>query len=205
MNQANQAISIRDYFVPPVALKLTEAELTLREQVMNTIIATHQPYQARNQAEQELLQAMADKNTLAFTNDQVTCIYPISAIATNKKVIFADGSWVYAMCAIDAIGCHYTFGQEVIIESVCEKCHEPLVLKVSNGQVTVLQGSDQVYVLHADLQQHTNWSCSCCNIMHFFSCRDNLEQWLVEHQIKSKVFALDLETANKMAWLLFSK
>ncbi|MGL6201167.1 MAG: organomercurial lyase [Lachnospiraceae bacterium] len=41
------------------------------------------------------------------------CIYPISAHQTIHQVILEDGRKLYAICAIDALGCTYTFGQDI--------------------------------------------------------------------------------------------
>lgn len=207
MNARNnfETPSIKDYLVKSIALKLTETEKAIRKEILTYIIKNHKPFPTDTYKHKLLLQIMAEKNLLSFDEKgDVQSIYPISAIHTNKKVIFENGDWAYAMCAIDAIGCHYAFSQKVTIEGECQHCGEKLRIQVEKGKVTVLEGPEDIYILHTDLESTTNWSCYCCNIMHFFTCKETLTDWVKENNIQSKVIPVDLETANKISWLLFS-
>lgn len=197
--------SIKDYLTSPIITKINEEEERVRQAVMREILSTHQPYSIRQSPYQGTLRQMEQKNVLSINDqDEVVSIYPVSAVETNKKVIFEDGSYGYAMCAIDAIGFHYAFQEPVRIEGHCQHCDEKIVLEVKDGKVNVIEGGKDIYILHTDLENNQNWSCSCCNIMHFFSCKESLEQWQAEHVHQTKTFAVNLETANKIAWLLFS-
>lgn len=153
-----------------------------------------------------MVQTLRSKNILALNKDnQLTAVYPVSALPTNKKVFLQDGREAWAMCAIDALGFHYAFNQPIRILSECEYCGNTIELLMDKGKINVVQGGEDIYVLHADLENHEDWSCSCCNLMHFFNCRESLESWLKEHSDNNeKKFAVSLETANKISWLLFS-
>lgn len=198
--------SIKDYVTRPIVTKINAEENALREAVMAEIIETHKPYSIPGTPNESALRVLAEKNVLALNAaDAVTSIYPVSALETNKKVLFEDGRFAYAMCAIDAIGFHYAFDCPIRIEGQCEHCGDPIVLEVKDGKVTVVEGGDDVYVLHTDLENTEDWSCCCCNVMHFFSCKASLEAWQTQNHTGGKVIPVNLETANKIAWLLFSK
>lgn len=198
--------SIKDYLTKPIVSKLNEDENELREKIMDYILLNHKPFPIKGHSYEELIRGMASKNVLSINeNDEIDSIYPVSAFETNKKVIFEDGSYAYAMCAIDAIGFHYAFHKPIIIEGKCQNCGDSIKLEVKQGKIRVLEGKEEVHVLHTDLENKESWSCSCCCIMHFFSCENHLEKWIEKNKIQDKVFSVDLETANKIAWLLFSK
>lgn len=197
--------SIKDYLTSPIVAKISDEENKLRYEIMDYIIKNNCPYKIPTE-NMDMVKTLQEKNVLSINdNGEVVSIYPVSAIKTNKKVIFEDGTYAYAMCAIDAIGFHYTFGKNIIIESECQMCKDKITLSVRNGKVNIIHGDDDIVVLHADLENSKNWSCSCCNIMHFFNCHDNLLEWQKNNCIHNRVFAVSLETANKIAWLLFSK
>lgn len=196
---------IKELILKPIVLKISEEEQVLREEVMEYIIKEHKPYPI-SEDKQAIFADLAKRNILAINEDNcVESIYPVSARATNKKVVFDDGRFAYAMCAIDAIGFHYAFHEPVTIEGECQNCGEALKLRVEDGLIKVIEGSEDIHILHTDLGQKEQWSCCCCNIMHFFNCAKDLEVWVDTNKINDKIFSVDLELGNKIAWLLFSK
>lgn len=204
--EKNVPPSIRDYMTQPLATRLSAAENAVREEVMQAMMTTGRAYALAGSPHRAVIEELAARNIVALADEAVVAAYPVSARPTNKRVQLADGREAYAMCALDALGFHYAFAQEVRIAGVCEHCGEAIELRMRGGRVEMLSNTPDVYVLHADLQNESNWSCSCCNIMHFFTCRQLLEDWRRQHIADGrKTFALDLETANKMAWLLFAR
>lgn len=198
--------SIRDYMTQPLVTRLSAAENAVREEVMQTMLTTGSAYPLAGSPHRAVIEDLAARNIVALADGAVVAAYPVSARPTNKRVQLADGRKAYAMCAIDALGFHYAFGQDVRIEGVCEHCGERIELRMHGGRVEILSNTPDVYVLHADLENEKNWSCSCCSIMHFFTCHNRLEAWRQQHIADGrKTFALDLETANKVAWLLFAR
>lgn len=103
--------SIKDYLLRPIVMKINEEENTIREHIMAQIIALRKPYPVKGDENEEVIRRLEEKNILSIKNDEIVSIYPISVEETNKKIIFEDGSYAYAMCAIDAIGFHYAFFQ----------------------------------------------------------------------------------------------
>ena len=198
--------SIKDFITKPIVMKITSEEEILRDKLMNEIISKHKPINISDRDDMEIIISMKNKNILSLNdNNEIVSIYPVSALPTNKKVTFKNGDYAYAMCAIDAIGFYYAFNQPIVIEGECEHCGDKIVLEVSDGKINIINGGDSIHILHTDLENMNNWSCCCCNIMHFFSCEESLEKWTKKCILNNKIFAVDLETANKIAWLLFSK
>lgn len=201
----NTNLSIKDYMAQPLVTRMSVKENDVREYVMRNIVQHHMPYKVAFSPDAEILRDLASRHLLSLVDDEVVAAYPVSAKATNKRVIFSDGREAYAMCALDAMGFHYAFGEDVRIESECEECGEEIVLQMRSGKVNVVRGGAYIHILHTDLQNIPNWACNCCTMMHFFSCVESLEHWREKNVEQQKTFALDLETANKMAWLLFAR
>lgn len=203
---SKQSYSINEYLTKPIVAKISYEENVLREELMNEIITKHEPISITNHPQKEVIDSMIARNIMSCDcSGDLVSIYPVSATQTNKKVIFEDGTFAYAMCALDALGFHYTFQKPIRIESECEHSAEKVILTVRDGKIEVIEGGNDIHVLHADLENTIDWSCSCCNIMHFFSSETNISTWVEEKEISSKIFKIDLETANKISWLLFSK
>ena len=90
----------------------------------------------------------------------VPFIYPVSALPTHHRVTLADGRTFSAMCAIDAMGATFTFGQDTVIHSKCSTCGEPVRLELRQGRIAQAAPAD-THVLHMDLNQLTDWSAGC--------------------------------------------
>lgn len=197
--------SIREIVTKPIACKISNDESLVRSELLSKMIDSNELISVEDY-DLTIINNLIDKNILKLNdNKQIIALYPVSGLKTNKKVIFSDGKYSYAMCALDALGFHYAFNEDIRIESECAYSGDKIILEVKTGRVNILSDNkDSIYVLCADLDNMTNWSCCCCNIMHFFSSKEYLEKWVKDNNITSKYFALDIESANKLSWLLFS-
>lgn len=208
MNFRDQ-VTFRNYpserlIIDSIASKLTDAENALRNQIINTIVDTHLPYEptAENKAMVELLR---DKNALAIEEDgKVYSIYPISARKTSHQVTLADGRKTYVMCAIDALGTTYTFHQDTIIDSVCSNSGTPIHIEVKGGKIASAS-SDEIRILHSDLKASDNWaSCCCCQMLYFNSQADYDAYAEANDVCACCSFCLDLEEGLSVGRMLFS-
>ena len=93
--------------------------------------------------------------------------YPVSASPTAHCVTLADGRTLYAMCAIDSLGCYFTFGQPVQVEARCHVCGEPVHVCVHGpaqwGAQTAAQVESQppgAYATHVDLNKYDDWAAN---------------------------------------------
>lgn len=208
MNFRDQ-ITFRNYdrdrlIMDSIASKLTSEENALRNRIINAIVDTHQPY-SPSEGEREMVETLQKKNALAIAEDgKVYSIYPVSAKETQHRVTLADGRTTYVMCAIDALGCTYTFHQDIAIDSVCSNSGVPIHIEVKNGAI-VSASSDEIRILHADLKASDNWASCCCCQMLYFNSQADYDAYAKEHNVCSCCsFCLDLEEGLNVGRMLFS-
>jgi len=100
------------------------------------------------------------KKGVFVADDDVKFIYPVSALPTPHRVKRKDRKEFYSMCAIDSIGTHFTFHQDIEINSRCCETGEDVNLKLSNGKL-VSYFPEDLHILHVDLNNHSNWAGDC--------------------------------------------
>jgi len=61
--------------------------------------------------------------------------YPVSARPTQHMASLKDGRDFYAMCAIDSLGCAFTFEQDAHIKSSCSYCNQPIAVNMQNQEL----------------------------------------------------------------------
>jgi hypothetical protein len=128
-----------------IASQLTEHENVLRDRIMNEIITTGV---SLDSSSVERLNRHGDldlKDTLTrleskyvLSRDKkgnIAYVYPVSAHPTQHKVSLQDGRVFHAMCAIDSLGCAFTFEQDVSIQSSCSYCDAPISVAIGNGKL----------------------------------------------------------------------
>lgn len=92
--------------------------------------------------------------------ENVTFIYPVSALPTKHHVRLADGRTLCANCAIDAIGVPFTLRQDAVIDSECAVCGEPIHIEIKDGKV-ISYSPETLHALTFPLAEITNWAGSC--------------------------------------------
>jgi len=173
--------------------------------IINYIVDNKKPYSLADFPEtKEMVYLLRDKNALAIAEDEkVYSIYPISAHQTIHQVMLEDGRKLYAMCAIDALGCTYTFGQDTEIHSQCSNSGEDIVIKIKDQKIAEAS-SDEIRILHADLKSSNSWSSCCCGQMLYFKSQKDFDEYAQEHQVcKECTFCLDLEDGFTIGRMLF--
>lgn len=208
MNFRDQ-VTFRNYdreriIIDSVASKLTAEENALRNRIINSIVDNHQPYTPTAE-DKAMVETLQSKNALAIAEDgKVYSIYPVSAKETPHKVTLADGRTTYVMCAIDALGCAYTFHQDITIDSVCSNSGVPIHIEVEDGKIAAAS-SDEIRILHADLKASDNWASCCCCQMLYFNSQADYDAYAKEHEVcPCCSFCLDLEEGLMVGRMLFS-
>ena len=208
MNFRDQ-ITFRNYdrdrlIMDSIASKLTSEENALRSRIINAIVDTHQPY-SPSEGEKEMVETLQKKNALAIAEDgKVYSIYPVSAKETQHRVTLADGRNTNVMCAIDALGCTYTFHQDIAIDSVCSNSGVPIHIEVKNGAIASAS-SDEIRILHADLKASDNWASCCCCQMLYFNSQADYDAYAMAHDLcPCCSFCLDLDEGLTVGRMLFS-
>lgn len=106
----------------------------------------------------------------------ILAAYPFSATPTQHVVRFADGHFVYAMCAIDALGVPVMLDADATIESRCVQCGREIRVTIKrNALVEFSPQETRVWYMQTDpccvaaLEQ--------CPSINFFCSSEHLEQW----------------------------
>lgn len=161
----NQAIT--HLFVQSIYSRLDRDEQLLRHEILNQIIQMNMPvdvYQAAevigmssSRAEEVKLSLKSKKALVLDAQEKVKFAYPVSALPTCHQVTLADGRKFHAMCAIDAIGSSFTFGEDVTAESKCYTCGKPIKVNVK-AKKAITSDPQGIYILHLDLNKFENWA-----------------------------------------------
>ncbi len=141
--------------------RLTEDEKTAKYHIIDQIIAHSEPVPTRDlDLDHGVLAAIIEKGAIVVEDGLVNFAYPVSGLETVHQVTLRDGRRFSSMCAIDAMGTAFAFGQDVTIEDQCARTGEPIHLTIEEGRITN-KSSDQIHVIHVNLKAFDNWSASC--------------------------------------------
>ncbi len=150
--------------IASIASRLTPAAGRARRRILAHTLAAGRPFNVRvdaGLASPEEIAELRARNAMVIDNlGNVPFIYPVSALPTHHQVTLADGCTFSAMCAIDAMGATFTFGQDTAIRSKCSFCEMPVRLRLRQGRIEQAAPPDG-HVLHMDLNQMADWSASC--------------------------------------------
>lgn len=125
-----------------------------KEKVLNALTMSETEYT-------EIIETLKARDGMVTDEENnVNFIYPVSALPTNHHVTLADGRSFTAMCAIDAIGCAYTFHQDIEAHSVSAVSGEPVFVKIVNGEVADYSPKT-LHALTFPLGQISDWAGSC--------------------------------------------
>ncbi|EHM12978.1 Alkylmercury lyase [Jonquetella anthropi DSM 22815] len=193
--------------IDSIAARLTAEENAFRNRIINSIADTHKPFFAANDAEKAMVKTLQSKNALAIEEDgSVSSIYPVSAKPSHHLVTLADGRAVYCMCAIDALGCAFTFDQDIVVTSSCSNSGVAIRIAIKDKKICcALPDREAIRVLHSDLKASDNWASCCCCSMLFFKSQQDYDEFAKENEIcPCCSFCLDLEEAFSVGRMLFS-
>lgn len=195
-NSSIDMFQLEDYYIDSIVSGLNEEERFLRKEMIRMMI------NGESVPVTETIKNLENRNIISTQDGYVASIYPISAKRTDKKVRLGDKS-IYAMCALDAIGCAFCFGQEIEIEACFQDTQQPLHLTVSPNFIRA-HGDIPFYVLYPDLRQCTDWSSHCCSHMHFFTSVDAMATYIKEQKLTdANIIALDIDQAFRVARWIF--
>jgi hypothetical protein len=80
----------------------------------------------------------------------IAYVYPVSAHPTRHKISLQNGHRFHAMCAIDSLGCAFAFKQDIMINSACSFCNEPISVNIADEQLAEYRPAN-LHVLRFDL------------------------------------------------------
>jgi hypothetical protein len=142
-----------------IAARLTVSEILLREAIIDEIILQAAPLNeahlatlsAKLNLPNDMAYQLEAKNVLGRDGQgDIAYVYPVSAHPTRHKISLHNGKRFHAMCAIDSLGCAFTFKQDVSIDSACSFCNEPISVKIADQQLTAYRPAN-LHVLRFNL------------------------------------------------------
>lgn len=151
-------------------------------------------------------QCLLDKHIFTINDHQeINHFYPFSMRSTNKQIILEQfDTPLYAMCAIDALGIHFTLHTKIEIKTQCEYTHHPINIIIDQQKIILVEPLSDIRVLHTDLSDISDWANNCCTQMHFFINDEALTQWLQQYGCQQKnYYNLSLQEALSIAKALF--
>lgn len=127
-----------------------------------------------------VLAALHDLDAIRLAPDgQVVVAYPFSATPTRHRVRIRESTYVYAMCAIDALGIAAMLGEDTRIDSADITNGQPVSVSMTAGS-TSWDPPGAVVFLSADAGSGPSAECSCDHL-NFFTDEPAAQAWTIAH------------------------
>ena len=140
---------------------LSDQEREVRLLLMDKIIKNGSPVKPSEFQNDDILHTLGTKGVIVQEEDgAVSVVYPVSAAPTPHKVKLKDGRSFYAICAVDSLGCAFTFAQNIVVTSSCSYCQTPVSVTIENGEISTFI-PEGIFVTHTDLVGEVNWAGTC--------------------------------------------
>ncbi|MQY37939.1 Alkylmercury lyase [Streptomyces sp. RB17] len=139
-----------------------------------------QAAQAFSRDRHEVLAELAAEDFVTLDRQgRIQAAYPFSATPTAHRVRLADGTELWAMCAIDALGIPDMLGTDAVIISSDPVTGETITITSTSGQMTWQPHSAVVYVG----QQACTGPAALvtCGALNFFTGRETARSWAEQH------------------------
>jgi hypothetical protein len=107
---------------------------------------------------------------------EIASIYPLSLKPTEHQIILEDGTKLFAMCAVDALGMPMMFNRDVRIVSRCEECQQEMVFEVKNGEITHMSHQDAT--ICSPKTQVYPAAETTCPLVNFFCSKKHADEWI---------------------------
>lgn len=127
-----------------------------------------------------VLAALHELDAIRLTPDgHIAVAYPFSATPTRHRVRIGEGTDVYAMCAIDALGIAAMLGKNTRIDSLDPTTGQPITV-IQNAADTRWDPPTAVVFLGADAGGGPSADC-CCGYLNFFPDEATARAWMLAH------------------------
>lgn len=204
---ANESNNCCSEFPDPT--KFSKAENSTRKFIYNFIIANHrapgiteiQKYQKLNKPDKvrEILKNLCSGGFIDLNRDNIIAAFPFSPKPTNNKVIFEDGRWAYAMCALDALGISKMMNEDVVIESTTPLDKRDVKVAFKNEIMKSITPENALVWYSTD---EGSFAKVRCREINFFANKDELHRWKERYPSK-KGMVLSVYEALKSSQLQF--
>jgi hypothetical protein len=100
---------------------------------------------------------------------RILMAFPFSAIATPFRVS-VDNDRYFANCAWDALAFEVMLDHDVVVDSFCDHCAEPIHIELRQGRATLVEPAETiVYLARPPSAWWDDITSTCGNTMVFFS------------------------------------
>ncbi|MCP3822635.1 alkylmercury lyase family protein [Streptomyces sp. A3M-1-3] len=128
----------------------------------------------------EVLDELAAEDFLTLDADgRIRAAYPFSAVPTAHQVRLADGTRVWSMCAVDALGIPAMLGTDAVISSADPVTGESITVTCAHGSMTWEPATAVVFV-----GQRTCTGPAAevtCDALNFFATTATAGIWAEQH------------------------
>jgi hypothetical protein len=110
---------------------------------------------------------------------RIRAAYPFSAVPTAHRVRLADGTEVWSMCAVDALGIPDLLGTDAVITSADPVTGETITVTSTGGHMTWQPSTAVVFI-----GQRTGTGPAAdiaCGALNFFTRRAGARKWAERH------------------------
>jgi hypothetical protein len=110
---------------------------------------------------------------------EMACVYPVSLKPTGHRVFLENGTRLFAMCAVDALGMPIMFNSNARVISRCEECGSDMVFEIKNEEIAFMSHQDAV-ICSAKRQVYPAAE-ACCPFINFFCSREHAGEWVAKN------------------------
>jgi hypothetical protein len=128
----------------------------------------------------EVLAELAAQDFLTLDDEgRIRAAYPFSAVPTAHRVTVADGTAVWSMCAIDALGIPVMLDKDTVITSTDPVTGEPVTVTATGARTRWQPEGAVVFVGRRCCDGPA--ADVCCDALNFFTSAATADQWATEH------------------------
>jgi hypothetical protein len=110
---------------------------------------------------------------------EIVSIYPLSLKPTEHQILVEDGTRLFALCAVDALGMPIMFNKNVRVISRCEECKSEMILEIRNEHITFMSHPDAT--ICSPKRQVYPAAETCCPFVNFFCSRRHADEWIAKN------------------------
>jgi len=134
-----------------------------------------------NRSEEEIIRTLdeLEKGDLLLRKkgtQEIVSIYPLSLRPTQHQIILEDGTRLFAMCAVDALGMPAMFNMNAKIVSRCEECKREVTFEIRSGEITFM--SDPSATICSPKDRGYPAAETCCPLVNFFCSEKHASEWI---------------------------
>jgi hypothetical protein len=120
---------------------------------------------------------------------EIISIYPFSLEPTRHQVVLPDGTKLFAMCAVDALGAPIMLAKDAKMISRCEMCNQEVTVEIKNEKIRSI--SPPGAIICSTKTQTYPAAETCCPLINFFCSEKHAINWIAENARLRRDFKLE--------------